>query len=445
MVRAEASSKLQEDVHSVVMSLGAHLDELRKRVMWCVLAFAAAFLLCWVFRQALWDILIRPHVHAMRAYDLDPSLHIRTYFEVVVPQLKAFAICAVLLTAPIIIYHVWAFVAPGLFFHERHRVLKIGAACIACFIVGVLFAYFVLVPIALECLIGVSTGWAKPVMMVDDYLSTFFMLTFITGLAFQTPVIVYFLIRWGIISVESMARYRKPMILGAFIVSAIITPTVDPITQTLVAGTLILLYDVGSVVAAPTRTTLLSFAKFTGGILILGLAFGGWYWWWPVGEASAVKGTLTVGGREVSEGAPAKLTRGALCWTDEGGAARIAFRGKGAPVVYLAGNARVQARDSGDLSLFRGDTLVTGANQKTDMVVHTGPATVLLTGTRAQLSAPDEDTLTVSVFEGQALVTVAGETRRIAAGQTATFRRGGEPADLSGAEQRWRDIIGPGQ
>jgi Tat protein translocase TatC len=427
------------------MSLGGHLDELRKRVMWCVLAFAAAFVLCWVFRQALWDVLIRPHVHAMRAYDLDPSLHIRTYFEVVVPQLKAFAICAALLTAPMIIYHVWAFVAPGLFLHERHRVLKIGAACIVCFIVGVVFAYFVLVPIALECLIGLSTGWAKPVMMVDDYLSTFFMLTFITGLAFQTPVIVYFLIRWGIISVESMQRYRKPMILGAFIIAAIITPTVDPITETLVAGTLILLYDVGSVVAAPTRSTVLSFARFTGGIVILGLAFGGWYMYWPVGEASALKGTVTVAGREVSGSAAARITRGALCRTDEGSAARIAFRGKGAPVVYLAGNARVQVHGSGDLSLFRGDSLVTGGDKKRDMVVHTGPASVMLTGTRAQLSVPDEDTLTVTVFEGQALVTVAGETKRIAAGQTATFRRGGEPADVSGAEQRWRDIIGQGR
>jgi hypothetical protein len=189
----------------------------------------------------------------------------------------------------------------------------------------------------------------------------------------------------------------------------------------------------------------LSFARFTGGIVILGLAFGGWYMYWPVGEASALKGTVTVAGREVSGSAAARITRGALCRTDEGSAARIAFRGKGAPVVYLAGNARVQVHGSGDLSLFRGDSLVTGGDKKRDMVVHTGPASVMLTGTRAQLSVPDEDTLTVTVFEGQALVTVAGETKRIAAGQTATFRRGGEPADVSGAEQRWRDIIGQGR
>jgi ferric-dicitrate binding protein FerR (iron transport regulator) len=77
-----------------------------------------------------------------------------------------------------------------------------------------------------------------------------------------------------------------------------------------------------------------------------------------------------------------------------------------------------------------------------DLTVHAGPATIVLAGARAQMSMPDEDTVEVTVFKGQAAVKSEGETKQIAAGQTATFRRGGAPVDVSGAEQRWRELIG---
>ncbi|MHC5034073.1 MAG: twin-arginine translocase subunit TatC [Planctomycetota bacterium] len=444
MARKNLSSEGEPEGEGAVMSLGEHLEELRTRVIKCLSAVGVAFILCWIFRDQLRLILQRPHVIAMQAFEMDTSLKFSSYFEAVVAQLKACFIGALVLTAPILIYQVWAFVAPGLFRHERDRTLKLGAACVVCFAAGVGFGYFFFIPIALRYLLSLSGGWAEPVLMISRYLSLFFLLTLALGIAFQTPVVVYYLIRWGVLDVESFQKHRKGVVLGAFIVAAAITPP-DPVTQIMMAVTLIVLYDLGGLLAAPSRATAKSFVKFTGTVVIVGVAFVAWYRLWPVAEVTALKGDVSAGGKRIATGWTLKVPRGMVCSTDVAGVARMVLGGSGGAELHLAGGTRLHVHSATNLSLYRGDALVRTPTPAVELTVRTGPARVVLAGSRAELSVPDQDTLTVTVFEGVAQAKAGGQTKHVAAGQSATFRSGGEPVDVSDAERRWQQLIQGGK
>jgi sec-independent protein translocase protein TatC len=427
------------------MSLGQHLEELRWRVLKCLFAMGAAFILCFAFRNQLRPILLRPHVLAMRALELDTMLKFSTYFESVVAQLKACLVVALVLTSPYVIYQAWAFVAPGLFPRERYKAVRLGLASMACFAAGVAFAYFAFIPVALRYLAALAGGWAEPMLMIGSYFSALFFLSIGLGVAFQTPVVVFCLIRWGVLDPKSLQRHRRAVILGAFVLGAILTPGPDVVTQFMMSITLLVLYDLGGLLAAPSRQAVVGSLRFTGALLAVLAALGAWYAFWPVATASALKGTLTVGKTFVVPGRTARVTRGKVCRTPAGSVARLAFGGAEGPAVYLAGGTALHVHGPTSLSLYSGEMLVVNPNGTRDLAVHTSPATASVAGARASLSAPDADTLKVTVFEGTVQVKAGGQLRHVAAGQTATFRRGGEPADLSEAEQHWADLIGQPQ
>ncbi|MHC4789039.1 MAG: twin-arginine translocase subunit TatC, partial [Planctomycetota bacterium] len=272
------------------------------------------------------------------------------------------------------------------------------------------------------------------------YLSVFFLLTFALGIAFQTPVVVFYLIRWGVLDVESLRHQRKGVVLGAFVLAAVITPP-DPVTQIMMAVTLIVLYDLGGLLAAPSRTTIVGFSKFAGMLVLAGLVLVGWFRLWPLGEVRALQGTVRVGDEQVARGATAGVTRGSLCSTGSDGAAALSLRAAGPPQVYVAPGTRLQVHAATSLSLYEGSILVSAPAPEVDLTVRTAPATAVVRRGRAELNAPGKDTLTVTVFGGEVDVQSGGQTRVIAAGQTATFRRGGEPADISAAEKRWQELI----
>ncbi len=422
------------------MPLGAHLEELRSRLIKCLLALAGTFILCWVFRERLMAILVRPHVSAMRAFELDTTLKFGSYLEPVVAQLKACVVASLVVTAPMLIYQVWAFIAPGLFPRERYKAVKLGVACMVCFAAGVCFGYFIFVPVALRYLLRLSGAATEPVLMVAAYLSMFFLLTFALGIAFQTPVVVCYLVRWGVVDIESLHKNRKAVILAAFILGAILTPP-DPMTQILMAVTLIVLYDLGGLLAAPSRATLVGFFKFTGLVAVVGGAFVGWYSFWPVAQFHVLEGTAEVRGRQFSAGEVTGMRRGAMCRTGKDGSARIAFGGQDGPDIYLAGSTRMQVNGPANVRLFVGQSLVVIRNSVGEFSFHAAPARAVLTTARAEFTCPSEDTLAITVFEGEVLAKVGAQTRRIVAGQTATFRDGGEPTDVSDAEQRWRALM----
>jgi hypothetical protein len=279
--------------------------------------------------------------------------------------------------------------------------------------------------------------------MIGGYLSTFFLLTFALGVAFQTPVVIFYLVRWGVLDVASLARYRKGVILGAFVAAAVLTPP-DPATQVMMAVTLIVLYDVGGLLAAPSRATLLGFVRFTGAVVLAAGALAAWHRYWPVAHLETLKGAVTVRGRPAKAEARTPLTRGAAVRTGAEGAARIVF-GQDGPVLLLAGGSRLQVHGAGAVSLSEGACRAETPGERRELTIRAGPATASVSGrdTRAEVSVPEPDAARLAVFKGRVPVQAGGAERVIAAGQAATFRAGGEPADLSDAEKRWRQLTAP--
>jgi sec-independent protein translocase protein TatC len=443
MARKTATGEPERDVRAAVMSLGEHLEELRARLIKCLLALGAALAVCWVLRLRLQAIIERPHVLAMRAMGMDSALKFQSYFEPLMAQLRICAIVGAVLAAPVIIYQVWAFVAPGLFPRERSKAVRLGAACLGCFAAGIAAGYFAFVPLTLRVLVSLAGPNVEPMLMIGRYVNLFFLLTFTMGVAFQTPVVVYHLIRWGILSAEGLDRHRKPVILGAFILGAVLTPTVDPFTQTAVAALLIFLYDVGGLVAAPNWRGLARFLRFSGIVLLAAVAVWAWLEFWPVASVTARSGAVHVGNQTAGPGQTLKMRRGALCRTEDGALADVALGGREGAVVHLAGNAQFQVTGRGKAGLYRGECLVDSPGKNRPVEVHAGPAALVIAGATAELAAPDADAVTVTVFKGTVECNVGGRREEVLAGRAATFRRGGEPVSLSDAERRWQQRIEP--
>jgi hypothetical protein len=278
--------------------------------------------------------------------------------------------------------------------------------------------------------------------MIGAYLTTFFMLTLALGVAFQTPIVICFLIRWGVVSVEGLQRARKGVILAAFVVGAFLTPP-DPLTQVMMAVTLIILYDLGVLVAAPSRTTLAAFIRFTGSVVLVAGVLLAWFGLRPLAEVQAQRGQVSVGETVLEVGQSRDLRQGAIVETGPQSLARVTFGPKERVVVHLAGDGRVVVPGSHAVNLLAGEVLAANPTEAATLTVHGGPATAMVQGARGELSVPDADTLEVTVFEGQITVKAEGTTRRISAGESFTFRRGGTPADVSEAVGRWEERLSP--
>ncbi len=430
----------QQEQFGAVMSLGEHLEELRRRIILCIVAFAVVAVALLIVRQEVIEVLKYPHVQATRALELDTTLKFSKYFEPLWAQLIACAVVALIVCAPFIIYQVWAFVSPGLFPGERRKMLVLGMACAACFLAGVSFAYFFFVPFAFRYLLRLSGAGLEPVLMIGPYLSLLFLMVFAMGLAFQTPVVIYHLLKWKIVSIKSLRTIRKGVILGAFVVGAFLTPP-DPLTQVMMAVTLIVLYDLGVLLAAPGRETLFSFLRFSGAVAVVIVAMVTWSNLRPVATVTALQGQVNSGTALVERGNSTKLRQDVVCRVPEGAVARLKLAGGAGRMVYLAGGGRMTAHGPEMVSLHEGEALVVNPGGKKSIQVNTTPVTVIVRSARAELIASTPDVVTVSVFEGEVSAKTGDVTRHIAAGHTATFRRGGEPADLSRREQLWGERI----
>jgi len=423
-----------------VMPLGDHLEELRSRLIKCLLAVAVAFFACWVFRFPLLELIKRPHVAAMTTFGFDPALAYRSYFEPLVAQVKMCVVVAAALTAPLIIYQIWAFVAPGLFSHERRKAERLGAACVLCFAAGIGFGYFVFVPIALRYMVGLAGPGTTPVLMIGDYLGLFVLLTFAVGVAFQTPVVICYLIRWGIIAASDVRSGRRFFILAAFVIGAVLTPP-DPLTQVMMAVTLIALYDLGALLGAPSRASLFGFLKFTGG---LGLLVGGvaaWFALSPVAQVTAVRGSVSLNGVALGPGIQVRARRGSVCTTGADGVALIAMGGKAAARAYLAGDAQLSIQGKSAIALVRGECLAEGGQGESALEVRSKPASVIIRQARAELTLVDPHTLRVVALQGTLKATTEAGDRTVLEGRQVTLREGGEPADVPAVEQRWRERL----
>jgi sec-independent protein translocase protein TatC len=231
------------------MTLGEHLEELRRRVIYSLLFIVVAVSLCFAFQDRLMGVVCRPHVDAMRSVGAPEKLYLTQYPEAILNTIKLSLICGVMLAAPVVILELWLFVRAGLHPGERKYVGVFFLPSLVLFAGGVAFGYFLLIPTTLKFLSQYGTEAFQPIFTLDGYLGLFLTLTLLMGLLFELPLIMLFLSKLGLISSGGFASKRKFAILAAFVLSAVLTPTPDPVTQTVVAIPLWFLYELGILLA----------------------------------------------------------------------------------------------------------------------------------------------------------------------------------------------------
>jgi len=224
------------------LSLGEHLEELRIRLIWSAISFAVALTICFIFQDQILKIIITPHLNASGG----KTLSTLTYPEGFFIYFKASLIAAFVLSGPFIIYQLWKFISAGLYSHEKGYVFFYLPFSLLLFAGGVLFSYFFFIPLMLKFLIVYPNPlFIDNIYNLTCYFDLFIMFTVIMGLVFQLPLIMLFLVQIKILTPQIYWGKIKISILLAFIISAIITPSGDPVNQTLIAVPLLLLYLIG--------------------------------------------------------------------------------------------------------------------------------------------------------------------------------------------------------
>ncbi len=214
--------------------LTSHLDELRRRLIVCLISVAAGVIISFAFADQLFAILIKP-AGGVSLIFVEVTEMLSTYMQVCFTG-------GIAISMPVLVYELIAFVAPALTAREKKYMWIALPFIILMFIGGVLFGYFVLIPPAMNFLLSFGTGIAAPQIRIGNYITLVSRLLLAIGLVFETPVITTLLARLGILSSGWLLRQWKWAVILAFVLGAVITPTIDPVNQTLVAGPLIVLY-----------------------------------------------------------------------------------------------------------------------------------------------------------------------------------------------------------
>jgi sec-independent protein translocase protein TatC len=216
-----------------------HLDELRHRLIISLAGIGLGFAVSYGFSQQLLLLLQRPM--PTRLVFIAPT-------EAFFVNLKVAFYAGLFLSVPLLLFQVWKFVAPGLYEHERRYSFPFLIISTVLFLIGAIFAYAVVLPIALHFLIAQGGELWKPNITLSNYLSFCMRLILAAGLIFEFPVLMYFLAKVGVVTPEFLVKNRKYAVLAAFVISAILTPP-DVFSQVLLAVPLFLLFEVSIFVA----------------------------------------------------------------------------------------------------------------------------------------------------------------------------------------------------
>ena len=223
----------------------SHLIELRDRLLRCVYAVLGVFLLLFAWAKDLYSLLAQPLLTVLPAGGQMIATDVVGVFLVPV---KVTALVAVVITMPYLLYQLWAFVAPGLYTHEKRLVLPLVVTSSLLFLVGMSFAYFLVFPVAFKVLASFAPEGVAWMTDIDKYFSFVLTMFIIFGITFEIPVAVVLLVRMGVVSVEKLSEARPYVIVGAFVLAAVVTPP-DVVSQFLLALPLWWLYELGIVIA----------------------------------------------------------------------------------------------------------------------------------------------------------------------------------------------------
>ncbi len=229
------------NAESAVMPLMEHLKELRTRLIRAVIALAITTAVSFAFAKQVFVILLVPLGDAS-VQALKPTESLGNYMKVAL-------LCGVIVAMPVIVYQIGRFITPGLTKKEKRYLFLLVPGATLCFVAGVAFAYFIMLPAAIPFLQGFLADIIKQDWAIGEYLSFVTSLLIWIGLSFELPLFVYFLAKLGIIDAQMLRKNRKYAVIVIAVLAAVITPTVDPLNMMLVMGPLIVLYELGVILA----------------------------------------------------------------------------------------------------------------------------------------------------------------------------------------------------
>ena len=227
------------------MHLTDHLEELRKRLIIAFVAIAVATVGAYFFSEDLFRLLMAPLLEVMPA---ESGLIFTSLTETFFTYLKISLLAGFFAASPVVIYQIWRFSAPGLYAKEKRYIFPFVFFATLFFVGGAMFGYFVVFPFGFKFFMGFATDFITPMPTVKEYFSFSVRLLFAFGVVFELPVVTAFLALFGLISSETLANKRKYAVLGSFVVAALLTPP-DVISQLMMAGPIIILYELSIIVA----------------------------------------------------------------------------------------------------------------------------------------------------------------------------------------------------
>ncbi len=223
----------------------SHLIELRSRLLRSIVAIVVVLVCLFPWAKDIYAALAAPLLKALPHGSTMIATDVTGTFLV---PLKVTLMAAFLIALPYVLYQMWAFVAPGLYHHEKRLALPVIFSSVIFFALGMAFAYFIVFPIAFGFFAGYTPTGVQMMTDIDKYLSFVLTMFVAFGITFEVPVVVVVLVRLGVVSLEKLRSIRGYVIVGAFIVGAIFTPP-DVLSQVMLAVPLWLLYELGLLVA----------------------------------------------------------------------------------------------------------------------------------------------------------------------------------------------------
>ncbi len=235
-------------------SFVSHLIELRGRLIKSLLAFLIVFLPLvvppWFFAGYLYDFIAQPMMSVLPEGTRMIATGVAAPFFI---PMKVAALAAFVVSLPFILYQAWAFVAPGLYSHEKRFVLPLIVSSTGLFVAGMAFCHFFVFKTVFSFIAELAPKSISVAPDIENYFNFVIGMFLAFGLSFETPVIVVVLVRTGLVTIETLVEVRRYVIVGAFVVAAVITPP-DVVSQLALAIPLCILYEVGIIVARFTGT-----------------------------------------------------------------------------------------------------------------------------------------------------------------------------------------------
>jgi sec-independent protein translocase protein TatC len=227
------------------MTFLEHLEDLRKRIFYSFIAVFVAVIPAWIFSKDVYKILARPVTQYLPE---GTRLAFTGLTEPFMLYMKVSFLTAVFVTSPFIFLQLWYFVAPGLYQKEKKYVIPFVSLTTLLFSLGALFGYFIVFPWACRFFLNLGQDFT-PVITVNAYFSLAIKILLGIGAVFELPTLVFFLSRMGIITSRWMIKNFKYAVLAIFIIAAVITPTPDMVTQSILAVPMLILYSLGILIA----------------------------------------------------------------------------------------------------------------------------------------------------------------------------------------------------